>query len=327
MSSHKVNLRLPSPGILIIENPSISRPKSAQPDPESSLQSDNTLFPLSTQSSYDSQRKSLPSSEKLKNFLQITSEKLKSISNTPESPNILGTSCNHKTEIAKLRMEISKLEAERNELLQANKEMSKTLKKINDVPQIDVDLNRVLKYAHFLTLRVKKNCLWNKSFNDIFDSEEMLIQDIKSDNLKKTCLDLLQFILENLSEERESTSCRSSNPNSSLKDTSLPDIVVSNSSNGLTNDDILKICSKSGSLAQNISMHKQKIQQIYETLKDSVDMSKEILENPFANSSKRNIMSFTPGLAGYEDQGTFPSLKLEKTNSENSIGKINRMMF
>lgn len=205
--------------------------------------------------------------------------------------------------------------------------MSKTLKKINDIPQTDVDLNRVLKYAHFFTLRVKKNYLWSKSFNDIFDSEEMLIQDIKSQNLKKTCLDLLQFILENLSEERESTSCRSSNLNSSLKDASLPDIIVSNSSSGLTNDDILKICSKSGSLAQNISMHKQKIQQIYESLKDSVDMSKEILENPFASGSKRSIMSFTPGLAGCENHEIFPSLVLEKTNSENSLGRMSRMTF
>lgn len=205
--------------------------------------------------------------------------------------------------------------------------MSKTLKKINDIPQTDVDLNRVLKYAHFFTLRVKKNYLWSKSFNDIFDSEEMLIQDIKSQNLKKTCLDLLQFILENLSEERESTSCRSSNLNSSLKDASLPDIIVSNSSSGLTNDDILKICSKSGSLAQNISMHKQKIQQIYESLKDSVDMSKEILENPFVSGSKHSIMSFTPGLAGCENHEIFPSLVLEKTNSENSLGRMSRMTF
>jgi hypothetical protein len=90
----------------------MSRPKSAQPDPETPLQSDNTLFPLSTQSSYDSQRKSLPSSERLKNFLQITSEKLKSISNTPEPPKLPDTP-NHKAELAKLRIEISKLEAER----------------------------------------------------------------------------------------------------------------------------------------------------------------------------------------------------------------------
>ncbi|OMJ79909.1 hypothetical protein SteCoe_19939 [Stentor coeruleus] len=300
MSTHRVNLRLPLPGNLIIDKSSLIIPKSTQSDSETSSITDSSPLTLITYSSLQENHKSLPSSEKLKFFLQNASEKIKSIHNNTDTSKITNDSYNNNNEILKLRKEISKLEAERNELLEENKEMWETIKKIKEHSVCDVELSRVLKYAHFFTLRVKKSCLWKKSFCDIFDSEELMYKDIKSENLKKTCLDLLQFILENFTSEKGSDSYENSTVNLSFKETTQPEIPVNEYHSMLKNDEILNICNSSETLAESISLHKQKIQQIYESLKDSVNKSKEIMHSSPVIGKGHNLFSHKLGNSSFD---------------------------
>lgn len=111
MSTHRVNLRLPVPGNLIIDKSNLLIHKSTQSDSETSPITDSSPLALITNSSLQENPKSLASSERLKNFLQSASEKIKSAHSTPEPSKVANDFCNY--EIVKLRKEISKLEAEK----------------------------------------------------------------------------------------------------------------------------------------------------------------------------------------------------------------------
>lgn len=178
--------------------------------------------------------------------------------------------------------------------------MSETIRKIKQHPVFDVEISRVLKYAHFFTLRVRKNLLWKKSFDDIFDSEELMCRDIKSENLKKICLDLLQFILENFTLDRDSDSYENSTVNLSFKEVNQPEITNNEYHNMLRNDEIVEMCNKSETLAESISLHKQKIQQIYESLKDSVDKSKEIMHSSLVVGKGHSLFSHKSGSSSFD---------------------------
>jgi hypothetical protein len=161
---------------------------------------------------------------------------------------------------------------------------------------LDFDSNKILKYGQLFTAKIKKSFLWMRSFEDIFGSEDELIADIQAENWKKTLRSLFQFTIENLSEIKDGNST----PSPIKGNTNIPEIVISNESGTVKNEDLVKIYTKSDSLAQNISMHKNKIQKIYESLKESVDISRGILDGSRTTPTRKWGNSSTPGIERME---------------------------
>ena len=89
------------------------------------------------------------------------------------------------------------------ELENTNKRLEDCLKNILDSNSENVETGQLLKFANFLATGVKKNSGLEKSFKEIFESEEILFFSIKTGNLTKTCMNLLQFTLENLEEFKD----------------------------------------------------------------------------------------------------------------------------
>lgn len=157
--------------------------------------------------------------------------------------------------------------------------MQESLKFYKESQKIDSELTKVLKFANFFVAKVKNNLVLNKLFCQVFESEDAFISDIKKENLKKTCQALLEFILETLPERPDSISAQKLANPSSL-DLAMPEIQITPSASDCSKSSIFQMCGQSDLLAQNISIQKQKIFKIYESVRESINKSKNVLGTP-----------------------------------------------
>lgn len=134
-----------------------------------------------------------------------------------------------------------------------------------------------------------------KLFLDIFQSEKKFIYEIKKENFSKTCLNLFEFIQETLLPNRNTSSGIKTKSSSE----ELPDIIVTPPMKSFTlgcEIGMGKISNQTDLLSQVISAQKQKIMKTYESLKESVNGSRNMLEssaiyskNPFSLTSNTEI--------------------------------------
>ena len=164
------------------------------------------------------------------------------------------------------------------ELENTNKRLEDCLKNILDSNSENVETGQLLKFANFLATGVKKNSGLEKSFKEIFESEEILFFSIKTGNLTKTCMNLLQFALENLEEFKDpflpkSKSFLFTDQNSSERINSVKQ-------NFSECEEWNEISIKSDEKAENMSEYKQKVQRIHESTIEKPSKFEISLKNP-----------------------------------------------
>lgn len=186
-------------------------------------------------------------------------------------------------------------------MVNENKELRENLKYYKETEKEEVHLSKILKYANFFTSIIKQNAAWSKSFTDIFTSKESFILDIKNENLKKVSKDLLEFILQTFAELEEITALSSSSYNSKDQATmqaALP--TVRRNTAPTLNRDISHIHNDSEILAQNISAQKLKILKIYDSVKEGLNKSRNMLD-----ASTNPIVQATPVLDSRIRENTY----------------------
>ncbi|OMJ66206.1 hypothetical protein SteCoe_37038 [Stentor coeruleus] len=291
MSGRRLNLCLPNSSQYSLEKSSLERPSSrtdklVDASFSSDIPQEGNEPKLIASSSY----KTLKSVGKLKDLMQKTSEKLKSISRRtsqtpgiPLLPNNQNKNDSYRTsqldspdkasELLKLRREVRILEMEKKELENTNKKLQDSLYTHKESLTMSEDGNIDLqRYGKFILTAVKDDPIAFGAFKDIFGSEEGFLMKINSENLSSLSLGMMQFVLEVLGRPARYSAGGISNQN-----TISPRSPFMNKP---SNDAYSRIYAETQNISESIMAHKQKIQRIADNVKETVNISRNMSATP-----------------------------------------------
>ncbi|OMJ92474.1 hypothetical protein SteCoe_4819 [Stentor coeruleus] len=295
MSSRRLYLDLPLASKYLSERPSLERPSSRTDKlVERSFSSDVPQEGNTPKQVTSSAFKTLSSVGKLKDIMQKTSEKLKSISNRPShTPRLTSLSNNQSknesyrisqfenqeksSELTKLRREIRILEMEKKELENTNKKLQDSLSTCKESSTMSDDsINNLQRYEKFIISAIKDDPIAFNTFKDIFGSEESFLMKINSDNLSPLAFGLMQFVLEILGRPAR-YSAEACLQNISRQSNMSPCSPIGIKSSEETYS---QIYNETQNITNSINEHRKKIQKIYQNVKQTVEISRNYSSSP-----------------------------------------------
>ena len=172
-----------------------------------------------------------------------------------------------------------------------------SLQGFKEISEDPITSNSALfRYGKFFVAKIKENLSWSNSFKDIFANEEKFMMKMNTNKFSDIALGLLQFIMEILGKPliidegiaSKGSLLLSKSAKLSMMNLNPDKIKISSTAD----DDYSKIYSETQNLVQTISMQKQKIENMYETVKSTVGITKSISSTPnFSRPGSQNSIN------------------------------------